>query len=274
MMKTKAVFLLLIAAALMFTGCGKEEEVPDNFIARVNNSYLTLQDIDSMIGMNDWKQMKQKDKSEFIDNWISLQLFALKSIELGYNENHVIKKKIENAGTKILANSYINSFLSDFELTEEEKFAYYRAHSADFAHMVTQYKVQRITVKSKDKMKLVLDSLNAGMKFKDAARKYSEDNMASKGGYLGFKSRKDLDPIVWNKLGELQGKYYYGYVELPDHYEIVRYYDTRKVEATKEYNTVKEEIEETLMALKQKDIINNKLENLKENADIEIMGAL
>ncbi len=274
MMKHTAFFLLIITIVLVISGCGKKEEVPENFIARVNNSYLTLQDIDSMIGMNDWKQMKQKDKSGFIDNWISLQLFALKSIELGYNDNHVIKKKIENAGTKILANSYINSFLSDFELTEEEKFSYYRAHSADFAHMVTQYKVQRITIKNKSKLKIVLDSLNAGMKFKDAARRYSEDNMASKDGYLGFKSRKDLDPIVWNKLGELKGKYYYGYVELPDHYEIVRYYDNRKIEAVKEYNNVKEEIEETLMALKQKDIINNKLDDLKESADIEIMGAL
>ena len=273
-MKIRTIFLISVITVILLAGCGKKENTPDNFIARVNSSYLTLQDIDSILGVDNWKTMNQKEKSKFIDDWISLQLFALKSIELGYKENHVIKKKIENAETKILANTYINSFLSDFELTEEEKFAYYRSHSSDFSHMVTQYKVQRITVKSKTKMRSILDSLNAGMKFKDAAERYSEDSEGRKGGYLGFKSRKDLDPVVWNKLQELKGKYYYGYVELPDHYEIVRYYDKRKVEAVKEYNTVKEIIEETLMSLKQKDIINNKLENLKESADIEIMGAL
>jgi parvulin-like peptidyl-prolyl isomerase len=124
-------------------------------------------------------------------------------------------------------------------------------------------------VKNENKLQDVISSLNDGMKFKEAAKLFSEETAGANGGYAGFMSEKNTEKNVWETLKSLK-KWYYKSVETSKGFYVIRHYETRNIETEKTFVDVRNEIEIKVRKNKKEELYNELIENLKASADISI----
>jgi hypothetical protein len=123
------ISLVLIAAAIL-TGCGKEQPKTE-YVARVNDAYLTKKELASLI---DTTMVNTLHKSEIIRNWINREILFQKAIKEGIVKQDDYKRLIKNSGKELagalLLDSYISSVTINFE--QRDLINYFEANSDDF----------------------------------------------------------------------------------------------------------------------------------------------
>ena len=115
--KKKKISLLFIAAILFF-GCA-EEKKEGNFVARVNDTYLSTDELKELI---DTTSSGTFYKNEVIRNWINRELMFQKAVEEGILEEEKYKKLIKNSerelAAALLLNQYVSKKIINFEPAE------------------------------------------------------------------------------------------------------------------------------------------------------------
>lgn len=257
--------LIMIAGILI--SCDKKEEV--RIVAQVNKESLTYDEFKSLFTDEDWDNMSTADKQENIQKWVKMTILAQEADNIKISESQEIKSKISAAEKKIKANALIAQKIADIKVTEEEVLNYYRLHKSRYQREQKEFAVQRIFIREREKLNDVLSEISEQRNFTEAARKYSEENIASNGGYAGFLSKTDMHEDIWNKLNELE-RWYYSTVQTPEGFYIVRHYDTRTVKTDIPLKEVKDEIAERIKENKKAEIFESTLNSLKSKAEIVI----
>lgn len=256
-------FIFLVLLVVMI-GCNLKQE--ESYIARVNEEKLTLEEFRANFSEQQWEKLSKDDKIVHLQDWIKLSLLAQEADKLELTITDQVQAKIRNAETNIKANATVSQAIGKIRISEDDLFDYYKVHKSKYQKNQKQFKIQRIYVKEKTKLDSALADLGSGMKFKDAARKYSEERLGATGGYLGFMAKKDVDEAIWNKLESLD-KWRYSTVKLENGYYVVRYYDSREVTVEKSFAEVKDDISKIVLEIKQKETYDNLLEELKIKAE-------
>ena len=155
-----------------------------------------------------------------------------------------------------LINKYINDYVENIDFSEEELKDYYDANK----NQIDSVKASHILVKDPVLAQDILAKLYEGGDFEELAAEHSIDGSAQSGGDLGYFKRGDMIPefeeVAFSlEIGELSGL-----VESQYGIHIIKVMD-RKV--TFEDN--REDLKEALKNQKY----NEKLEEVKENAEIE-----
>ena len=123
------ISLMLIAASIL-TGCGKEQPKTE-YVARVNDAYLTKKELASLI---DTTMFNTLHKSEVIRNWINREILFQKAKNEGILLQDDYKGLIKNSGKELagalLLDSYISSVTINFE--QRDLINYFEANSNDF----------------------------------------------------------------------------------------------------------------------------------------------
>jgi len=257
--------LILIAGILI--SCDKKEEV--RIVAQVNNENLTYDEFRSLFTDEEWESLSTADKQDHIQKWVKMAILAQEADNITLSDTQEVKSKISAAEKKIKANALIAQRIADITVSEEEVLNYYRLHKSQYQREQKQFAVQRIFIREREKLNDVLNEISEQRNFTEAARKYSEESIASNGGYAGFLSGTDMHEDVWNRLNELE-KWYYSTVETPEGFYIVRFYDTRTEKADVPLKEVKDEIVERIKENKKAEIFDNTLNSLKSKAEIVI----
>lgn len=258
----KLIYLLLFV--IIVVGCYKKEET---VIASVDDENLTAESLMKNFGVESPEELSEKQVQNYIQDWIKITLLANEADRTKLSEN--LELKTETAVKKIKANAVIAQKLATANISEEELFSYYKLHKSKFKTKSKEYKVQRIFVKNENKLQDVISSLNDGMKFKEAAKLFSEETAGANGGYAGFMSEKNTEKNVWETLKSLK-KWYYKSVETSKGFYVIRHYETRNIETEKTFVDVRDEIEIKVRKNKKEELYNELIENLKASADISI----
>ncbi len=104
------IFLFLLAAALI--GCGKESRRTD-YVARVNNSYLTEQDIEKIISSTPGKNFY---RNEIIRNWIDREVLYQKAVDEGITRQEEYKLIIEDSKKELAASMLLEQIYNGKEI--------------------------------------------------------------------------------------------------------------------------------------------------------------
>ena len=153
------ISLVLIAAAIL-TSCGKEQPKTE-YVARVNDAYLTKKELASLI---DTTMVNTLYKSEVIRNWINREILFQKAKKEGILQQDDYKGLIKNSGKELagalLLNSYISSATINFE--QRDLINYFEENSDDFKLTDKTYLLNIIHFSNEDRAvefrSLVLDS--------------------------------------------------------------------------------------------------------------------
>lgn len=259
-MNKKKLLLCLsafIALGTITTGCGKEAKLKtdENTVVALKNSKITANDlykelkkdsIEKLVNMIDHKILDKKypaDEKE--EKQIENQISQIKTY-YGEDEdtyNAAIKSyfgvESEDELRDLLSLEYkrglaVNDYLED-NITDEEVQKYYdeniygdiKASHILISVETTDDMSDDDKKKKKDEAlkeaKEVIEKLNKGEKFKDLAKKYSDDkDTSSKGGDLGYINSDSMDASFWNSLRDLKkNEYTKEPVETSYGYEII-----------------------------------------------------
>lgn len=202
-------------------------------------------------------------REQFLEQLISLYLFAKKGEEDKLEETEEFKKVMTNARREILAQFAMRDTLKDIVVSDEEVQVFYDANQNQFKKGET-VSAKHILVDSEEKCNEVLATITNGEKtFEDAAKECSTCPSGQKGGELGEFGRGQMVPEFEKAAFEAEVGQVIGPVKTQFGCHLI------KVEAKKEavvasFDEVKEPIRRNLLQQKQNQVYTNAINSLKE----------
>lgn len=113
---------MVFFTAVLITGCGKETDKKD-YVARVNDSFLTKNDLDEM---SDTSLGNNFYKSELIRNWIDEELLYQEAVNEGIIEENEFNRIISNSRRELagalLLREVADQYEFDYSIDDLEKF--------------------------------------------------------------------------------------------------------------------------------------------------------
>lgn len=190
------------------------------------------------------------------------------------SQNKTIKEYRKEQEEDVIVNHMQNQQrLTASEISPQRIIEYYNANKQQW-YTPESVKISQITLKgatpdeAMELAKEVYSEIQGGMKFEDAAKKYSQDETSAKGGEWGWYRRGELNPVLDKKAFESE----IGKVTEPvsiSNYAYILRVDEKKKEGIEPLDDVREKIEWTLAADNAKIEYEKWIKRLRERAYIK-----
>lgn len=97
LLKLKTDKLLLLSFIIIFSGCSKEEKQKD-YLAKVNDSYLTWEELASLVDTSD---LDASEKNALIKDWIYNEILFQKALEEGITDEDEFNNIVQSSYKKL-----------------------------------------------------------------------------------------------------------------------------------------------------------------------------
>ncbi len=265
-MKYLLPLLVLLAAVSACSMFEKKGEI----IAQVDKETLTMEEFKANFTEAEWKELSSEQKKEYAQQWVNLILLAKEAEKQGLDKDRMVKNRIKYAEQKILGNALISSRLAAQKISEEDMFNYYRIHQGDFTKPMMNYKVQRIYLTDANLLNKVKLEIVNGMRFEDAARVYSLEELGKSGGFMGTVTPADPDSSFWLAVHNLK-LYEITTIQKDNGYYILRPYMEEQGTGTTGFEDLKDEIRRRILEERRKQVYDDLLQELKSKSDVYLM---
>lgn len=298
--------LLVMGLAFAGTGCSQK-----NVAAKVNGDAITTEELDAQVEQlkKQYPQMFEGAdgegrlldfKQRLLDNLINAKLVEqaaedrgikiaddevdkqVSQLKDGFKDQAQYEQALKSAGMttdslerqireQLLTSKLIESLAKDKKVSAAEIESYYEKNKAQFVQKEAK-RASHILFKPEDKKKAesVLKQVQGGGDFAALAKANSIDTAtASKGGDLGWPSNPYV-PEFENALAKLKKGQTSGLVQSPYGWHIIRVTEERKGSQQK-LADVKDQIEQIIVQQRRADAYQKFLEDLRKDADIEIL---
>jgi peptidyl-prolyl cis-trans isomerase C len=206
------------------TTAGTQAAQPKS-VAVINGDVITADTIDSLYGRINQQMRAQYEKAggkgAFLDNYIRKRLIVQEAIKHGFDKRPDVQTDIAIAKESAIFEAYVREEVSKSVVTDADVKKYYDEHPSEFGtpeavnvrHIILMVNGAGPKLKTKQQAIDQLQKIAAGLQeatksfttpeakaealrqaFAEAAKKYSEDGVASSGGSLGWVNRGSLDP--------------------------------------------------------------------------------
>ena len=173
----------------------------ENIVATVGNINITEAELEAFIKSLPQEQQMYAQNATFrqqcIDQLVALNLYAMMGEEEKLDETAEFDKYIANARREILAQLAMKKVFASVEVTEAECKAFYEENPQFFQQGET-VSAKHILVKEEAECIAVLESINGGEAFEDAAKRVSTCPSKERGGDLGAFGRGQMVPEFEN----------------------------------------------------------------------------
>ena len=264
------ISLVLIAAAIL-TSCGKEQPKTE-YVARVNDAYLTKKELASLI---DTTMVNTLHKSEVIRNWINREILFQKAKNEGILQQDDYRRLTKNSGKELagalLLDSYISSVTINFE--QRDLINYFQANSNDFKLPDKSYLLNIIHFDNEDRAvefrSLVLDSdwqKAMNIFYGDSAIISTESKLLLKEQDVYsikiLRVVKRLHPLeISIVISEREG-----------YYTVVQVLQKYLKGSLPLFDVIKQDVEKRYLAVKRKELMENFMKDLYSKNEIEVIN--
>jgi len=263
---TRIIFLFSI---LFFTNCSKETKKED-YIARVNKTYLTREEFTSLV---DTTNLTGIEKEQIIKSWIYRELLFQKAKEEGIVDQddykNVLKKSSQELAAAMLLNNYVSS--EEIELSDSELLEYYERNKNSFQLSSDSYLINKISFNTEDKT-IKFRSLAIESDWVKAANVFGDDTSMLRSINAELIEEKNLYPYQLMKIAKDLYPQEISIVitENAQYYSIVQILGKFPKGSIPKFEIIRQKIETRLLAEKKKQLIDYYLKELYSNNDIEI----
>ena len=264
------ISLMLIAASIL-TGCVKEQPKTE-YVARVNDAYLTKKELASII---DTTMVNTLHKSEVIRNWINREILFQKAKNEGILQQDDYRRLTKNSGKELagalLLDSYISSVTINFE--QRDLINYFQANSNDFKLPDKSYLLNIIHFDNEDRAvefrSLVLDSdwqKAMNIFYGDSAIISTESKLLLKEQDVYsikiLRVVKRLHPLeISIVISEREG-----------YYTVVQVLQKYLKGSLPLFDVIKQDVEKRYLAVKRKELMENFMKDLYSKNEIEVIN--
>lgn len=263
---TRIIFLFSI---LFFTNCSKETKKED-YIARVNKTYLTREEFTSLV---DTTNLTGIEKEQIIKSWIYRELLFQKAKEEGIIDQddykNVLKKSSQELAAAMLLNNYVSS--EEIELSDSELLEYYERNKNSFQLSSDSYLINKISFNTEDKA-ITFRSLAIESDWDKAVNVSGDDTSILRSINAELIEEKNLYPYQLMKIAKdiYPQEISIVITENAQYYSIVQILGKFPKGSIPKFEIIRQKIETRLLAEKKKQLIDYYLKELYSNNDIEI----
>lgn len=264
------ISLMLIAASIL-TGCGKEQPKTE-YVARVNDAYLTKTELASLI---DTTMVSTLHKSEVIRNWVNREILFQKAMNEGILHKDDYIKLVKNSGKELAGVLLLDSYISSVTINYEQRdlINYFDENSNDFKLTDNSYLLNIIHFSNEDRAvefrSLVLDS-----DWQKAMNIFYEDTAIINNENEVLLKEQDVSSIkvlrVVKRLHPLEISIVIS--EREGYYTVVQVLKNYLKGSVPSYNVIKQYVEKRYLAEKRKELLENYIKDLYSNYEIEVIN--
>lgn len=203
-------------------------------------------------------------RKTLIDELVIQELLVQEAKEQNLDEDPQVVSQMEMARRNLLATAVVRKLVSEQAPTEE-------AIKEEYKGLMTatpdkEYKARHILVDSEEKAKNIIEELQQGTDFSELAKTHSTDNSGAEGGDLGWFTPDMMVPPFSQAATQLEkGEYTEQPVQTPFGWHVIKLDDVRDATPPS-----LEEMRPQLTQMLQGRMINDYLEQLREQAEVEI----
>lgn len=241
-------------------------------LAVVEGKEITQQDVYNFLNQLGPQVAMQFQSPEgiarLVDELVNQELFYLDAIENGFDKEEEFKAQLEKVKINVLKQYAITKVLSDVSTKEEEIAEYYNEHKEHF-QTPESVRASHILVKEEDEANDIINEINEGLSFEEAAKKYSMCPSKEVGGDLGEFTRGKMVPEFEEAAFNIEEGKLSDPVKTQFGYHIIKV-QYKKEASINTLEEVKEQVNQQVIALKQQEKYLAKTKDLRDKYEVKI----
>lgn len=241
-------------------------------LATINGKDITQQDVYAFLNQLSPEVAGQffspEGMKKIVNELINQEIIYLSALDNKLDEEEEFKAQLKVTQENLLKQYAISKLLSGISVSDEEVENYYNNQKENF---ITPEKVRasHILVDDINTANDILDEINNGLDFAEAAKMYSTCPSKERGGDLGEFVRgtmvQEFEEAAFNmEVGEISKP-----VETQFGYHIIKVTE-KKESGIVPFEEVKDQVEKHLLAIKQQEIYLDKINEIKDNYEIKM----
>jgi len=256
---------IFIFAFFSFVGCANKQK-PLDYIARVNDTYLTKNDLVKMLPDIDNSKFSDTEHiKSIVSSWVKNEILYQNAKQYHFDKDESISYKVNNYKKNLIIDSYVRFLLqSNITVSDAEIRDYYINNRKSFIRTTEEAKVTHVIVadfEEANKIKSVLLSRNTREIDKLFSKYVFETKTIRKG-----ESLKEIDKNIFesrprNIIGPIPSDY---------GYHIIKVLSRFKKGSVRQIDDVRDEILQRITQKKIQFYYNNLLDSLLLSTDFDI----
>lgn len=246
----------------------------NKILAIVNGVEISESDLESAVTRFPRERQSylntEDGKKQLLEEMIAFELVYNYAKDSGIENEKEYIELLEKAKKEILTQTAISKVMTQVTVTDEEVKDYYNANQQMFVDPA-MVSAKHILVETKEKAEEIINEINNGLSFEEAAQKYSSCPSNAQGGSLGRFSRGQMVPEFEEAAFNLEIGKVSEAVKTQFGYHLIKVEE--KVESlAKEFDQVKSMIKNNLLQQRQTFKYSQLNTELKEKYPVEIFN--
>lgn len=239
----------------------------NKLIAEVNGVKIYQEDLFNLLAaMEDKARFNSKEGLNLLaDELVNQELLLQDAKENKLDNEEEFVKELEIVKNNMLKNYAMHKIFEKVSVSEDEIENYYEENKDTLFSPVT-YTASHILLESEEMADKVLDQINDGLDFKEAAKKFSLDPTKDNGGSLGSfpkgvmvkEFQEGLDKL---KIGQISKP-----IKTQFGYHIIKL--DNKMDSSNTYDDIKDKVKSTYEMVKRQEKYIEKIKDLTKKAEI------
>ena len=263
------IFTFFVFASIILSGCGKEK-VKKDFVARVNNSYLTKEQLSSLMAGYSGKNFYRE---EVIRNWINQELLYQEAVKNGILKERNFISLLDNSKKELAISLFLEKHFIDEKPSYDSKEVedYYSQHQNDFAVFYNTYYLNIADFNDENKA-IKFRTLLFDSDWEKALNVFKADSSINNVRYEVLLNDYQIQPVsiqrIVSQLNPQEVSIVINYQ--PGHYVVVQKLQTFNKGTVPPYNVIKSEVEKRFVAKMKNDFLQSYIKDIYTNNDIEV----
>ncbi len=240
-------------------------------LAVVGTKELTAQDVEFLLKTLNPQHAahfnSEEGKKQLLEELINQELFYLDAVNNNLDKDAEFVAEIEKMKENYLKQYAIAKLLGTIKVDDEELHNYYDKNKANMVEPES-VKASHILVDEENAANDIMNELNNGLSFEEAAEKYSKCPSKSRGGDLGFFTKGQMVPEFENAAFEMELNVISEPVKTQFGYHIIKVTD-KKEASEKTFEEVKDQLMQHLLQQKQHAQYATKVNELAEKYEVK-----
>ena len=239
-----------------------------DILAEVNGKEIKQSDVITFISQMQGGQqfMNPQGIHQIADELVNQELMYIDAKENNLDQDKEFKDQLEITKENMLKNYAMHLLFDSIKVSDDEIKEYYE-NNKEVVKKPKSYRASHILVEDEKKANEILEKIQDGLSFSDAADKYSTDK-ASKGGDSGESPKGAMVKEFEDALDELKEGEISKPVKTQFGYHIIKLDHTHD-EYLPELDEIKDRIHDTLLMIKRQEKYLEKTNQIKEKVEVK-----
>ena len=266
----KIISLMFFAVIFLF-GCGEEHKKTD-YVARVNDSYLSKEKLLSMIDTNSSSNFY---RNEVIRKWINREVLYQEAVKEGILDKEDYKSLITKTQKELAATFVLNQYVLNekINLNPVDLVTFYEENQNDFRLSNETYYLNMIHFSNEDRA-VEFRSVLLNSDWQNSINIFSEDTTIIRSKSKVLLKEQDISPAKVLRVAKRLHAREISIViyEKRGYYSIVQVLGKYPKGSLPPFDVIKENIIKRYLEEKRKKIIEDYIKNLYSKNDIELIN--